>query len=203
MAFSIKALPGLSLTDIAPLRVTFTCSIPADLKEYERAFGTKLFFRQEENALIYDAKIHALPVTSHNPSLFTLFENHANSMIKLLQREANISSRTQVIMMNHIREKNLSINMVAAELYLTPRTLQRRLEEENTTYQSLLDRVQADLARSYLQHSSLSAFETALLLGFSESSAFVKSFRRWTGMSPMEYKAAHQSEKRGSPSHPV
>jgi AraC-like DNA-binding protein len=192
MAFTTKALPGLALTDISPLRVKFTFPPPADVKEYERVFNSKLFFKQEENALIYDAEVHTLQVTSHNPSLFALFENHANAMIKLLQKQATASSKVRAIMLNHVRDKNLSIEMVAAELFLTPRTLQRRLEEENTSYQTLLDDVRADLARSYLRDLGLSGFETAILLGFSESSAFVKSFRRWTGMSPTQFRAAHQ-----------
>ena len=191
MSFAARAFPHLARTEISLRKVTFSFLPPADLNEYKSAFSTKLFFNQEVNAMIYDATVRMLPIASSNPAVLALFENYANGLIEQLQKRRNVSSKAQVIIMKRIRDKNLNMNVVATELFMSPRTLQRRLDEEETSYQALIDKVRSELAQNYLQEMNLSALDTALLLGFSEPSAFVKSFKRWTGASPSQFKAVH------------
>jgi len=67
---------------------------------------------------------------------------------------------------------------------LSARTLQRRLAEQGTTFQEVVDEVRRELARKYLQDRALGVTEVAYLLGFSELSAFDRAHRRWTGKAP-------------------
>jgi AraC-like DNA-binding protein len=67
---------------------------------------------------------------------------------------------------------------------MSPRTLQRRLHEENTSHQQLLDELRRELAQRYLREPTIAIGETAFLLGFSEPSAFHRAFKRWTGTTP-------------------
>lgn len=76
---------------------------------------------------------------------------------------------------------------ISAELAVSSRTLQNKLRNENTTYQSLLGRVRKGLALEYLQKPEYGVCEIAFLLGFSKHSAFNHVFKRWTGDSPSEY----------------
>jgi AraC-like DNA-binding protein len=75
----------------------------------------------------------------------------------------------------------------------SPRTLQRRLGEEGTSFQEVLDQVRSEAAERYLADSSLSCAEVGYLLGFSEPAAFHRAFKRWRGVTPKEYRSRTRS----------
>ena len=72
---------------------------------------------------------------------------------------------------------------------MTPRSLQRRLKEENTSFNAVREQVRRELTQRYLA-DNLSISEISFLLGFSEPSAFFRAFKRWTGMTPIEARRA-------------
>lgn len=80
-----------------------------------------------------------------------------------------------------------SLEAAATDLGMSGRTLRRKLAEEGTTYQRELDAVRQKIAEDYFRRGGTSVTELALGLGFADSSAFAKAFRRWTGASPTEY----------------
>jgi AraC-like DNA-binding protein len=88
---------------------------------------------------------------------------------------------------------NLTADSVAAEFNMSNRTLRRRLQEETTSYQEILDDVRAELARHYLTKERRDIDEVAFRLGFSDPSAFTKAFRRWTGQTPADFVRASLS----------
>ena len=77
---------------------------------------------------------------------------------------------------------------IAQNLNMSPRTLQRRLEDNGVAYAELMDDVRAELAKNKLHSSELSLAEIGFLLGFSEQSSFNRAFKRWTGKTPKEYR---------------
>jgi AraC-like DNA-binding protein len=93
----------------------------------------------------------------------------------------------QVISETLFQQKPLGIEAIAGQLALTKRTLQLKLRQENTSFRKLLDEVRCGIAVSCLKGGSDSLCEIALLLGFSEQSAFQHAFKRWTGKTPREY----------------
>lgn len=93
--------------------------------------------------------------------------------------------RTQMLMFS---DRPILLEECASRLGVSPRTLRRRLEGRGVSYQSIVDDVRAGLARSYLESSRLSVEAIAERLGFSEPTSFSRAFRRWTGMSPREFR---------------
>ncbi len=81
---------------------------------------------------------------------------------------------------------------MAERLFLTERTLQRRLQEAGTTFKKLLTEVRIDLADNYIRDSNLSLNEISFLLGFSELSSFSRAFKHWKGSSPRNYRQMNQ-----------
>ncbi len=79
-----------------------------------------------------------------------------------------------------------TVGEVASAIATSPRTLQRQLAENGTTFQKLRDQVRADLALKYLRQSTLRFAEISEILGFAEPSVFTRSFRRWHGCTPRE-----------------
>lgn len=82
------------------------------------------------------------------------------------------------------------IDYVAEKLDMSARTLRRRLNGEGTNYRDLLDEIRFGLAREYLGGTRLPMAEIAHLLGYGESGNFSHAFRRWSGCSPMQWRAA-------------
>jgi AraC-like DNA-binding protein len=78
------------------------------------------------------------------------------------------------------------VGEIAGAVATSPRTLQRQLAENGTTFQKLRDQVRADLALKYLRQSTLRFAEISEILGFAEPSVFTRSFRRWHGCTPRE-----------------
>ena len=73
--------------------------------------------------------------------------------------------------------------------------MRRKLAEEGTTYQQELDQVREKIARQYFLRGGHSVTELAMILGFADSSAFAKAFRRWTGLAPTEFLEQHDGVK--------
>lgn len=81
-----------------------------------------------------------------------------------------------------------NMDAVAAQLGLTSRTLRRHLKREGTTFSAIVDKVRTELALKYLREASLSTEDIAHILGFSETTSFLRAFRRWTGHTPKFYR---------------
>ena len=81
-----------------------------------------------------------------------------------------------------------SMQDIAKELNMTPRTLQRRLKDEGTSYAQLRDSVRCRFAEEYLRDPTMDMATIAASLGFSEPANFYAAFKRWLGMSPGEYR---------------
>jgi AraC-like DNA-binding protein len=82
-----------------------------------------------------------------------------------------------------------SPEMVARKLGVSLRSLQRRLTEQGTSYSKVLDDARRELSLSYLDSPHYSLSEITYLLGFAEHSNFSRSFKRWYGISPSDYRA--------------
>jgi len=80
------------------------------------------------------------------------------------------------------------MNSVASEFNMSARTFRNRLRRYNTTYQTLLDRERHEQAVHYLRHTDKSVKEIAYVLGFQESSNFSRVFKKWTGLTPLDYR---------------
>jgi two-component system LytT family response regulator len=86
---------------------------------------------------------------------------------------------------------NPTLPHMATRLHMSARTLHRRLDEEGTAFRQVVDEVRRELAERHLRERVLPIGEIGFLLGFSESSAFHRAFKRWTGWRPLAYRDAH------------
>ncbi len=87
-----------------------------------------------------------------------------------------------------IREGKTSLAALAEAHHTSPRSLQRRLSEQGTSFQQLLDNTRQHLAEGHLRDAKLDLAEIVLLLGYSEQSAFTRAFRSWTGLAPAQWR---------------
>ena len=103
---------------------------------------------------------------------------------------ARISEKVRAELISRLPAGEPARADVAGVLNMSEKTLQRRLSDEDTSYQQVLDETRSELARQYLSERQLSVCDVTFRLGFSDQSSFTRAFKRWTGVSPGEFRNA-------------
>jgi AraC-like DNA-binding protein len=109
-------------------------------------------------------------------------------LVKYPPRDSLIDQVRNLIA-EEFRGGEASLERIADRLGLTPRTLQRKLQELGTSYNDVLDQLRRQLAVRYLREPRMAICEVAYLLGFSEASSFHRAFKRWTGLTPKDFRS--------------
>jgi len=172
-----------------PRRVAFTHAAPGETAEYEEFFGCPVAFAESSNCAVYTPAVTGLVVPNASEQLLALLRERANRMLGELSR-GGIASRIASLLASQLDSAVPDKAVIAAQLGMSERTLQRRLREEGTTYQATLDRTRHYLARDLLRNTQIPLAEVAIQLGFSEPSTFFRAFRRWEGATPGQYREA-------------
>ncbi|MDF3030690.1 MAG: AraC family transcriptional regulator [Moraxellaceae bacterium] len=169
---------------LAPTAVNFVNAAPADIGPYEEFFGCPVTFGGTLTCVTFPASHLLLPIAHSDPGLRALLENQAESLLRALPSQQSFQTELKEALVRSLHEGMPTLECVAQRLAMSPRTLQRRLAELDLNFQHLLDRTRAELARGYILEGNLTLSEIALLLGYSEQSAFNRAFKRWTGQTP-------------------
>jgi AraC-like DNA-binding protein len=173
----------------SPDEVHFEHPRPDGWREHEGAFGARVFFSQPANALLFDERALGVPMPTRDPRLMVAMRQCLEQIAGRSDLSASITDQVRTAVRARLAEGQLSIDVIAAELRLAPSHIQRELTFDGLTFTGLIDAVRRDLALSYLRQRHLSLSEVALLLGYSELSAFSRAVRRWTGSSPRTIRA--------------
>ncbi len=123
-----------------------------------------------------------------NEALAQLHDRFAGEYLARFS-ESRVTHQARQVLCRLLPQGEPKRDSVAQLLHLSQRTLQRRLQEEGTSYQQLLDDTRRELAEQYLGQPNLTLLEVAYLLGFADPSNFFRAFRRWFDMTPGEYRA--------------
>jgi AraC-like DNA-binding protein len=178
----------------APFDVWFTHAKPERLDVYERVFSPgRLHFGAAFNGFSFDAELLGATLQSADPKLHDVIRRHAELLIAELPKAESLTEKVRDLIAKQLEGGNPNVAEIAHELHMSPRTLGRRLEHEGTTFKELLDDLRRRLALRYVGGHDLGLSEIAFLLGFSQSAAFHRAFKRWTGQTPLEYRR----ERRG------
>ncbi len=167
--------------------VEFSWSAPDDISEYVRLLGPRLSFNMPRTAIQFDRSYLKLPVRTANSELLSVFESHARTDYRKLIGAASLSEKVIKLLTDHITSLP-KMETLADELGMSPRNFQLGLKGEGTTYLELRDKVRFEFAKSALETDNCSAAEIGVRLGFSEPSAFFRTFKRWSGKTPGKYR---------------
>ncbi len=179
----------LTQNTLQPLEIHFQHTRPADITEHERIFACRLAFGCLENELLLRREDLRQPIFLANPILLDKLEQFAREMLERLYPADSWADKvTRMINKNLLDGEKPALPALAAALSLSPRQLQNLLSREGYTFQGLLEQVRKESAMRSLDDPQTSICDVAFLLGFTEQSTFNHAFKRWTGLTPGNYR---------------
>jgi AraC-like DNA-binding protein len=171
-----------------PNKTLFSHACREPLERYRRTFGVEVFFEQEQNCLIFGAELLEMPLSRSDPKLLAILKQQADVSLQKWETGETLAEQTRFHIATTLESEETGAESLAGKLYITPRTLNRRLKQEGTNYQQLRQDVIVELAKRSLAETDASITAIGLKLGYSESSAFVRAFKRMTGATPANYR---------------
>ncbi|MEP5762969.1 MAG: AraC family transcriptional regulator [Halieaceae bacterium] len=166
----------------------FIHSAPEHAREYRPMFsGNPVFFDQAHTEMILNRALLERPVTQNEQSLERFLRHPVLAMLTQQYDQASWTARVKQLLRKDL-EHMPELDTVAGMLDVHPQTLRRRLGKEGTSFSELKGQVRRDIALHYLGKRGLSIEEISHRAGFSESSAFIRAFKGWTGVTPYTYR---------------
>ncbi len=183
--------------DFSPERIEFPHAEPEDTHEQSAFFQCELAFGCQEFRVFFSPRTLALPLLHGDTTLRATLETEASRRLRALQVE-QIDTDPQIARLRQFIADSLALGLpeigeAAQHMELSVRSLQRKLTSSRTTYSEVVEQVRQNMAESYAKDVSLSLAEVALMLGFSEQSAFQRAFRRWFNVTPGEFRRRQTS----------
>ena len=158
-------------------------------------FQCPIRFNSSDLRIAIDSKLMDREVPGGSADMAQHHDQIVMQYLEKMERQ-DVVNRVRGLIIEELASGTLSKQGVAEKMHMSPRNLQLKLAEKNTTFQDTLDSTRQSLAAGYMEQSHLAITEIAYLLGFSDSSNFTRAFRRWHGVSPRDYRAQrHISDK--------
>lgn len=179
-----RSLYGDSLQ---PLKVELMQKNHTSAADYETFFGCPVSFGHPSICLYFDRQVMNKTLPTANSDLLAHNEQLMLDYLTRLDKDDVVNRvRAKLVELQPMGEP--SRELVAEALNMSLRNLQRKLQQENTSYKDLLDDVRQDLAKQFINQSHIPLGEISFRLGFSTNSSFARAFKRWTGIPPGEYR---------------
>lgn len=162
-------------------------------RNIDNSDGYRVNFGADEDRLIFNKELLNLPLKTADPLVFRLTKRQCEYDVSKLSKKISpnlnlISSSVRELLYDAELQQFLSLNQIAKHLGLTNRTLQRQLTNEKTTFQILLSESRQEKAKALLKENKLSIQEISNLLGYADISHFSRAFKKWTNMTPSNYR---------------
>jgi AraC-like DNA-binding protein len=181
----------LAGTSLPSAPISFTHAAPDDVGEYLRIFGDAVTFNAPINSASFDAALLSWPVPNADVSMYPVLQQHAEGLLKAkmhAQGDEGVIAQVRASIITNLTQDRAKLTLIAQELNLTQRTLQRKLSDAGSSFQQVLDNTRHELAKDYLSQRQLNLADIAFLLGYQEQSAFNHAFKGWFGISPGSYR---------------
>lgn len=186
--------------DQAPKEVWFERPTPdADTTErYQQLFRCPIRFNQSSNSLIISEDTLELPLRRPDPLLLQTLEQHAQTQLNQLTTDQDIILQATRCLKDIMKSEPPRKERLAEMLGVSGRTLQRKLQAADSSYQDLLDTVRKESAEYYLAYTQLPMIDIAAHLGFSDTRSFHRSFKLWTDSTPGDFRQSKQNTLAGN-----
>ena len=185
MAAVVGFINWLLARDDVVVEVHLQHDVQSGVNQYREYYQAPVVFNQADNSLLFDSGLLELPLPGFDASLAILHEQMADSQLRRLL-EPNIITQVQEQLI--VCGCGVSRDVIANNMAMSSRSLQRKLQQEGSSFQQLFDEYRHQRSLLLLQDKQVSLADIAQQLGFSENSTFYRAFKRWQGITPGEYR---------------
>lgn len=188
LAYYVKLARLGTRTHVRPLKATCPVSLarPGAIARY---LGVEVAYAPQ-TTLVFSRSDAEAPFLTAKAGMWRFFEPELRRRLAQLDDSASTKELVRAALREMLPGGRYGLGNVASRLGLSTRTLQRRLQAERTDFRTVLNDTREELARFYVRTSSMAGAEISFLLGFREPSSFLRAFRQWTGMTPVQYRMA-------------
>ncbi len=170
------------------LEVGFQHPEPEETGEHRRVFGAPVRFKRPANYVMFDSGLLERRFETANPELLHDYTRRAQRMLDRLPEDDPFIDEVRRAIYDSLGSGDLAVQSIARKLDLNVPELRRRLADHGKSFQFLLSAMRRDLAKVYLEDKKWTTMDVAFVLGFSDPAAFTRTFKRWTGQTPGEYR---------------
>jgi len=182
---------------IKPLSIDFTNQVATEHEAlYSNYFDCEVRFSQPNLRVTFPASYFSLPIQGSDQHLHELMSFQAEN---LLEQAPNADERNEFLvnmrsmLIRALQEGEPTVDAVAEHFHMSPRSLHRKLKEEGVVFRDVLKQTRMRLAKQYLSDNKMSLPEVALMLGYSEQSAFNRAFKTWFDETPLQFQKRQHS----------
>jgi AraC-like DNA-binding protein len=188
LALALRTIRLMAGSTWSPVEVQFEHKAPADSAEHVRVFGAPVTFGCATTAFVVDLEFADRQVPAADARLYPILTQYLDDMLAAMPPEDTLLASVRHAVGEALRHGKPELATVARGMAFGTRTLQRRLTDAGLDFKTLVDDTRHRLALRYLADPRNTLAEVAYLLGYSETSAFNRAFRRWTGSTPLRHR---------------
>jgi AraC-like DNA-binding protein len=177
-------------TSVSPLRIELM-QPRADVAILEQYFGCPVICGRSLNAIVFRCADAECPFITRNAELLAMLAPQFDEELKQSTEQNTFAELVRGAIQETLTGHRPTVEQISRRLHMSPRTLQRRLQDSGSSFQRVLDEARHNMARRYLSNSVLELNEAAYLLGYEDASSFVRAFRTWEGTPPGHWRETH------------
>jgi AraC-like DNA-binding protein len=174
------------LVGAKPDEVLIARQAPRDTRPYVRLFGSMPRFNAQQCALAFPARFLDYPVRTADPALRQALKRSVDDYWAV--KQPSVTDAVSRLLRARVIFPDCSLEEIAGELLLQPRTLNRRLQAEGRTFRELTNEARFEVAQQLLTGTRMDITNVALALGYADPSGFTHAFQRWSGVAPSEWR---------------
>jgi AraC-like DNA-binding protein len=178
---------------LSPLRLEFM-EPRSHSKTIERHFGCPVLCGAQRNAIVFRASDAQREFVTRNAELLAVLAPQLDEELKQQHGEEDFAESVRREIQQKLTGRRPNVEEIARALHISSRTLQRRLQDEGSSFQRALEESRHQLARRYLNNSALELNEAAYLLGYNDANSFVRAFRTWEGIPPARWREEQRAK---------
>ncbi len=186
ITLAIKGIRSIAGPNWKPLGVYFDNDHYQELGAIRRLYDAPVFVNAGFNEIAFSESDLKLPIATHNPTLLQLLTRYFESLKGAEDTTTPVADRVKDLIRANLDGKRCSIEWVARELDMQPRSLQRALAKENVSFRDLLTNIRLDVASHLLANTKMNVSEISEMLGYANTSAFSRAFVKANGCSPSQ-----------------
>ena len=159
---------------------------PQHWQRYREILGCNIEFEADRTAVLFESSLLDRPLPSANPAMAEVTRSQCAAMVERLARENSYADMVENLLFDEFGQF-LTLEAIAEKLHVSTRTLRRKLQQEDTSFQAISNRLRCNIACQLLADDVMSIAQIAEHLGYSDSATFCHAFKRWSGSSPKNY----------------